>query len=62
MSDQPDYASLAAAALRRRPDEARPREVSRDHGIGVVTQAMADRSRQRARRGLYTGAAIASAA
>jgi len=62
VTDQADYAKLAAEALRRRADEARPREVSRDEGIGIVTQAMADRSRLRARRGLYAGVALVSVA
>jgi hypothetical protein len=59
----PEYAELAAAALKRRETEARPREFSRDVGIGVVANAMAERRRRRwALRALSVSGALASAA
>lgn len=62
MSD-PDYTALAAAALKRRDADARPREFSRDQGIGVVANAMAERRRRRrALRAFLVGGALASAA
>jgi ferric-dicitrate binding protein FerR (iron transport regulator) len=58
----PDYAELAAAALKRRASDA-PREVSRDQGIGVVANAMAERRRRRrALRAFFVGGLLASAA
>jgi hypothetical protein len=59
----PEYAELAAAALKRREPDAKPREFSRDVGIGVVAHAMAERRRRRfAMRALAAGGALASAA
>jgi hypothetical protein len=59
----PDYAELAAGALKRRESDARPRELSRDVGIGVVANAMAERRRRRwALRALLVSGALASAA
>jgi hypothetical protein len=58
----PDFADLAAAALRRRPVESRVREVSRDHGIGVVAEAMAERRRRKTVRGLLLGGGLVAAA
>jgi hypothetical protein len=59
----PEYAELAAAALKRRESDARPREFSRDVGIGVVANAMAERRRRRwALRALVVSGAVASAA
>lgn len=62
MSD-PDYAELAAAALKRRAPDARPREFSRDQGIGVVVNAMGERGRRRrVLRAFLVGGVLASAA
>jgi hypothetical protein len=59
----PEYAELAAAALKRRETEVRPREFSRDVGIGVVANAMAERRRRRwALRALSVSGVLASAA
>jgi ferric-dicitrate binding protein FerR (iron transport regulator) len=59
----PDFAELAAATLKRRASEARLREFSRDQGIGVVANAMAERRRRRrALRGFLVGSVLASAA
>jgi hypothetical protein len=59
----PDFAELAALALKRRVSEVRPREFSRDVGIGVVVNAMAERRRRRrALRAFLFGSALASAA
>jgi hypothetical protein len=59
----PDYAALASAALKRRASDARLREFSRDQGIGVVANAMAERRRRRrALRGFLAGGLLASAA
>jgi TolA-binding protein len=59
----PDFAELAAAALKRRAPDARQREFSRDQGIGVVANAMAERRRRRrALRAFIVGGALASAA
>jgi hypothetical protein len=59
----PEYAELAAAALKRRETEMRPREFSRDVGIGVVANAMAERRRRRwALRALSASGVLASAA
>jgi hypothetical protein len=59
----PEYAELAAAALKRREPEVRPREFSRDVGIGVVANAMAERRRRRwALRALSVSGVLASAA
>jgi hypothetical protein len=59
----PDFAELAAAALKRRESDARPRDFSRDVGIGVVANAMAERRRRRwTLRALVVSGALASAA
>ncbi len=62
MSDSTDFATLAADVLRERPEEARPREISRDVGIGVIAQAMAERRRRRAVRRVVAGMSVLSAA
>jgi hypothetical protein len=58
----PDFAELAATALKRRVPEARVREFSRDVGIGVIVNAMAERRRRRALRAFLAGTVLASAA
>ena len=63
MSDEHEYATLAADLLRERKAEARTRGVDRLQGISVVTRAMAKRDRRKAQmRVLTVGAALVAAA
>lgn len=63
MSDEHEYATIAAELLANRKPEARSRGVDRQHGISVVAQAMAERARRGARaRSFKLGALLAVAA
>lgn len=63
MSDEHEYATIAADLLRERKGEGRTRGVDRLQGISVVMQAMAKRARRKAQlRALTIGASLVAAA
>lgn len=63
MSDEHEYATIAAELLASRKPEARTRSVDRQQGIAIVAQAMAERARRVARvRAAKLSALLAAAA